>query len=69
MTTTVAQVATEERTATAERPDPAAGAALVTALPGDTFAELCARYQLEMDPGSVPELLDRFDLRFPGEPI
>jgi quercetin dioxygenase-like cupin family protein len=35
----------------------------------DTFAALCARYELEMDPESVPELLDRFGLRFPAEPI
>src|SRR5947209_9749537 len=34
-----------------------------------TLAELCARYELEMDPESVPALLRRFDLRFPGEPI
>jgi quercetin dioxygenase-like cupin family protein len=34
-----------------------------------TLAELCARYELEMDPDSVPGLLERFDLRFPGEPI
>jgi quercetin dioxygenase-like cupin family protein len=34
-----------------------------------TLAELCARYDLEMNPDSVPELLQRFDLRFPGEPI
>jgi quercetin dioxygenase-like cupin family protein len=34
-----------------------------------TLAELCARYELEMDPGSVPQLVERFDLRFPGEPI
>jgi mannose-6-phosphate isomerase-like protein (cupin superfamily) len=33
------------------------------------FAELCARYDLEMDPGSVPGLVERFHLRFPGEPI
>jgi quercetin dioxygenase-like cupin family protein len=33
------------------------------------FAELCARYQLDMDTDSVPGLLQRFDLRFPGEPI
>jgi GNAT superfamily N-acetyltransferase len=43
VTTTVAQVATEMGAATAERPDPAAGAALVAALPDDTFAELCGR--------------------------
>jgi quercetin dioxygenase-like cupin family protein len=34
-----------------------------------TLAELCARYELEMNPDSVPELLRRFDLRFPGAPI
>jgi hypothetical protein len=34
-----------------------------------TLAELCARYQLEMDPDSVPALVERFGLRFPGEPI
>lgn len=33
-----------------------------------TMAELCGRYQLEMDPESVPGLLERFDLRM-GEPI
>ncbi len=32
-----------------------------------TLAELCARYELEMRPDSVPDLLERFDLRFPGE--
>jgi len=35
----------------------------------EVFAELCARYQLEMDPGSVPELLQRFGLRFPADPL
>ena len=34
-----------------------------------TLADLCARYELEMDPDSVPGLIERFDLRFPGEPI
>src|ERR1700719_1115822 len=34
-----------------------------------TLADLCARYELEMDPDSVPGLLERFELRFPGEPI
>jgi len=33
------------------------------------LADLCARYGLEMDPQSVPGLVERFDLRFPGEPI
>lgn len=31
--------------------------------------ELCARYELEMDVDSIPELCNRFDLKFPGEPI
>jgi gentisate 1,2-dioxygenase len=32
------------------------------------LADLCARYELEMDPDSFPGLLERFDLRV-GEPI
>jgi quercetin dioxygenase-like cupin family protein len=35
----------------------------------EIFAELCARYALEMNPDSVPGLIERFGLRFPGEPI
>src|SRR5579862_4886300 len=34
-----------------------------------TMGALCARYGLEMDPSSVPGLVGRFGLRFPGEPI
>jgi quercetin dioxygenase-like cupin family protein len=41
----------------------------VTAVEPATFAELCARYALEMDPDSVPGLIERFGLRFPGEPV
>jgi quercetin dioxygenase-like cupin family protein len=41
----------------------------VTQAEPHTLAELCARYELEMDPESVPGLTQRFDLRFPGEPI
>src|SRR3984893_1519592 len=41
----------------------------VTQADPQTLAELCARYELEMNPDSVPDLLQRFDLRFPGEPI
>jgi hypothetical protein len=41
----------------------------VTAIEPAVFAELCSRYELEMDPGSVPDLLQRFGLRFPGEPV
>jgi len=31
--------------------------------------QLCERYGLEMDPASVPDLVERFDLRFPAEPL
>lgn len=41
----------------------------VTQADPQTLAQLCARYELEMNPDSVPELLQRFDLLFPGEPI
>jgi mannose-6-phosphate isomerase-like protein (cupin superfamily) len=34
-----------------------------------TLGELCGRYALEMDPSSVPGLVERFGVRFPGEPI
>jgi mannose-6-phosphate isomerase-like protein (cupin superfamily) len=34
----------------------------------EQLAELCARYGLEMQPDSVPGLLERFDLRM-GEPL
>jgi mannose-6-phosphate isomerase-like protein (cupin superfamily) len=33
------------------------------------LGELCERYALEMDPSSVPELVQRFGLRFPGETL
>ncbi|MBI5106472.1 MAG: cupin domain-containing protein [Solirubrobacterales bacterium] len=36
--------------------------------PGDVAA-LCARYELEMDPDSVPGLVERFGVRFPGDPV
>ena len=32
-------------------------------------AVLSGRYELEVDPESIPGLVERFDLRFPGEPI
>jgi len=41
----------------------------VTQAEPQMLGELSARYGLEMDPGSVPGLVERFDLRFPGEPI
>src|ERR1039458_3221156 len=34
-----------------------------------TLTELCERYALEMDPSSVPGLIDRFGLSFPAEPL
>jgi mannose-6-phosphate isomerase-like protein (cupin superfamily) len=34
-----------------------------------TLGDLCERYALEMDPSSVPSLIERFDVRFPGEPL
>ena len=37
--------------------------------PPEELAELCGRYELEMDPASVPGLLERFGLVFPGEPL
>ncbi|MDQ6729483.1 MAG: cupin domain-containing protein [Actinomycetota bacterium] len=30
---------------------------------------LCERYELEMDPTSVPNLVERFGVRFPAEPL
>jgi mannose-6-phosphate isomerase-like protein (cupin superfamily) len=41
----------------------------VTETEPETLAQLNERYELEMDPASVPGLIERFDLRFPGEPI
>jgi quercetin dioxygenase-like cupin family protein len=35
----------------------------------EIFGGLCARYGLDMDPQSVPGLIERFGLRFPGEPL
>jgi mannose-6-phosphate isomerase-like protein (cupin superfamily) len=41
----------------------------VSAVAPQVMAELCARYELEMRPDSVPELIERFNVRFPGESI
>jgi mannose-6-phosphate isomerase-like protein (cupin superfamily) len=41
----------------------------VTQAEPQMLADLCARYELEMDPASVPGLVQRFDLRFPGQPM
>lgn len=35
----------------------------------EVLAELCQRYELEMDPSSVPDLIKRFAVRFPAEPL
>jgi quercetin dioxygenase-like cupin family protein len=35
----------------------------------EELAALGARYGLEVDPQSIPELVSRFELTFPGEPI
>jgi gentisate 1,2-dioxygenase len=35
----------------------------------DVLDALCERYALEMDPASVPGLVERFGLRFPAEPL
>ena len=33
------------------------------------FADVCLRYGLEMEPDSIPELVERFGVVFPGEPL
>ena len=35
----------------------------------ETLGSLCQRYELEMDPSSVPELIERFGVEFPGKPL
>jgi mannose-6-phosphate isomerase-like protein (cupin superfamily) len=35
----------------------------------ERLGELCQRFSLEMDPDSVPELIQRFGVRFPAEPL
>jgi quercetin dioxygenase-like cupin family protein len=41
----------------------------VTQADPEALMELCQRYGLEIDPTSVPGLVERFGVRFPGEPI
>ena len=41
----------------------------VTQADPQVLAALCERYELEMDPSSVPELIQRFGLQFPGDPV
>ena len=35
----------------------------------EVLGGLCERYALEMDPSTVPDLVQRFGLRFPGDPL
>ena len=35
----------------------------------DVLADLSSRYELEVDRESIPGLVERFALRFPGEPM
>jgi mannose-6-phosphate isomerase-like protein (cupin superfamily) len=35
----------------------------------EVLGALCERYELEMDPSSVPGLIERFGVRFPAEPL
>src|SRR3984893_1732513 len=41
----------------------------VTRAEPQVLADLCARFGLEMDPASVPGLVERFGLCFPGQPL
>jgi quercetin dioxygenase-like cupin family protein len=41
----------------------------VTQVAPELLGALCERYGLEMDPQSIPGLVQRFSLRFPGEPV
>ena len=35
----------------------------------EELGALCQRFALEMDPSSVPDLIERFGVRFPAEPL
>jgi mannose-6-phosphate isomerase-like protein (cupin superfamily) len=41
----------------------------VTQAEAAELGALCERYELEMDPDSVPGLIERFGVRMPGEPL
>jgi mannose-6-phosphate isomerase-like protein (cupin superfamily) len=41
----------------------------VAAAQPEQLGALCERYALEMDPTSVPDLVQRFGVRFPAEPL
>src|SRR5438477_3072797 len=40
----------------------------VTGAPPEALGELSARYGLEMDPDSIPGLVERFGVKMPGDP-
>ena len=35
----------------------------------EMLMDLCARYALDMKPETIPELVERFGVRFPGDPV
>jgi mannose-6-phosphate isomerase-like protein (cupin superfamily) len=41
----------------------------ITMASPDQLRELCQRFALEMDPDSLPRLIERFGVRFPAEPL
>jgi quercetin dioxygenase-like cupin family protein len=41
----------------------------VTKVPPHVLAQLCARYELQIDFDSIPGLVERFGVRFPAEPV
>jgi quercetin dioxygenase-like cupin family protein len=41
----------------------------VTQADPQSLAELCARHELDVDPGSIPALVERFGLRLPAEAL
>jgi mannose-6-phosphate isomerase-like protein (cupin superfamily) len=41
----------------------------VAQAPPEQLGALCERYALEMNPDSVPDLIERFGVRFPAEPL
>jgi mannose-6-phosphate isomerase-like protein (cupin superfamily) len=41
----------------------------VAQAPPAALGNLCERYALEMDPASVPDLIERFGVRFPADPL
>lgn len=41
----------------------------VTQIAPQAFSELCGRYGLDMQIDSIPDLVQRFGVRFPGEPV